>query len=1151
MSEQIEPVSIFYSYAHKDEPIREQLGKHLSGLEQQGRIVGWHDRCISLGTQWADEISTHLRTARIILLLISPDFINSGYCMGTELKEAMRLHEEGKARVVPILVRSVNYDDLAFSKIQLLPRDAKPVMEVAKRDRVLAQIAKEIRSIVTEFNGSKEQSQAVKKLANGYTEEQLTKDIAVYTTYLTETLRRLKIRGVIPKDRGHKNEDPELNDIFVPLRAIVQSHPDAQQLMLWEFEDKQSAKKQQQYPIVPLLEQYACAVLLGGPGSGKSTVMRHLAWSHAAACRADGDTIGIPLLTGKLIPLRIELRRLSDDRKYRLNYNFLSYTVEMLERNNIKINAHMFEECLKQKRMLLLFDGLDEVATLDERKRLVEEIEHFTLRYPGNHVVVTSRPVGYELASCSRHLFAHATVQSFDDEQINEFLRRWYTYVLQLSPIPYEEQQEIEALTRTLKENTRLHKLAENPLLLTAIAALYRSTRLPDKRVQVYDKCAELLLETWAKLKGTDIRWKEMRMVKEDQYACLAHLGYVLHQRSQQDQEDSKRDKDSAVDVPARFIQKEIEIFLASKRLITEVAEQRLEARRFLDLVRVEAGLIVERGTDENTEPLYGFVHRTFQEYFAAVDVYERYQQEEDPTIISAFLQEHLHNSHWREVILLLLGKLKSKPVTNQLRKILYGEIQTTYSQYAELIEYNLFFVSQCLIEEMSVEMDLADKVISCLGHLVRDAQIDLLRTNALDNLNKIMQTRQYAALSRKELLCILKEDLPVRRDVASILLRNSIDGSEEKFAAMEALQELLQSSYDIAIPAAKALYEASLANSEERQQASQFLLQLIQGSDVSVDQGIQAAEALHEVSSVGTEEREQAVQFLLQLLHRADLSFEQIDLMWLYNFKGEEREQAAEALLELIQRPDLSVGQVIQVIRSLEDNISLNSKLREHVTTILLELMQRSDLSVEQAIQVAEAMPFVSDSSSKLREHVTTILLELMQRSDLPVEQAIQVAEAMQYVSDYEIPIQMLLGLMQRAELSIEQVIQGRRALLGLLLEDENDEEYGEEYDNTLETLQSIGECNTIDAKLRLQAFGSILTVRTSFYEEKVWAAHMLLVLNQKGVVQRYLNEKWNELNHANGTTDMPFIAELAKQDIIPLWIRNSMYQQLHNFLS
>ncbi|TMC16353.1 MAG: toll/interleukin-1 receptor domain-containing protein, partial [Chloroflexi bacterium] len=265
MSEQIEPVSIFYSYAHKDEAIRDQLGKHLSGLEQQGLIVGWHDRCIGLGTQWADEISVHLRTARIILLLISPDFINSGYCMGIELKEAMKLHEEGKAHVIPILVRSANCDGLVFSKIQWLPRDAKPVMEVAKRDRVLAQIAKEIRSIVTELNGTKEHGQTAKELAKGYTEEQLEKDIAVYTTHLTETLRRLKISGVIPKDRGDKNEDPELNGIFVPLRVIVQSRVAGRQSMLSGFEDKSSSEEKQQYPIVPLLEQHSCVVLLGGP----------------------------------------------------------------------------------------------------------------------------------------------------------------------------------------------------------------------------------------------------------------------------------------------------------------------------------------------------------------------------------------------------------------------------------------------------------------------------------------------------------------------------------------------------------------------------------------------------------------------------------------------------------------------------------------------------------------------------------------------------------------------------------------------------------------------------------------------------------------------------------------------------------------------
>src|SRR5690349_813930 len=183
-------------------------------------------------------------------------------------------------------------------------------------------------------------------------------------------------------------------------------------------------------------------------------------------------------------------------------------------------------------------------------------------------------------------------------------------------------------------------------------------------------------------------------MLKEAHYACVAHLGFVLHERSQEKDSNKKGSKeDTASDVPTRFMLREIEHFLNSRKLIGEVAEQRAEAKRFLELMQIEAGLIVERGKDENSEDLYGFVHRTFQEYFAAADVYERYQQEEDPTIISEFLIEHLHDPHWHEVILLLLGKLKRKPVTAQLCQFLEGKIKSRRSQYTDIVQQDLFFV--------------------------------------------------------------------------------------------------------------------------------------------------------------------------------------------------------------------------------------------------------------------------------------------------------------------------------------------------------------------------------------------------------------------------------------------------------------------------
>ena len=74
------PIAVFFSYAHRDEALRNKLADHLRLLERQGIITGWHDRRITGGTEWAGAIDDHLRTAQIILLLISSAFLASDYC---------------------------------------------------------------------------------------------------------------------------------------------------------------------------------------------------------------------------------------------------------------------------------------------------------------------------------------------------------------------------------------------------------------------------------------------------------------------------------------------------------------------------------------------------------------------------------------------------------------------------------------------------------------------------------------------------------------------------------------------------------------------------------------------------------------------------------------------------------------------------------------------------------------------------------------------------------------------------------------------------------------------------------------------------------------------------------------------------------------
>ena len=92
------PTEVFYSYAHEDEPLLGELLKHLGILKRLGVIRDWHDRKITAGTEWKGQIDQHLDAAGIILLLVSPDFIDSDYCWDIELTRALERHRRGRPR---------------------------------------------------------------------------------------------------------------------------------------------------------------------------------------------------------------------------------------------------------------------------------------------------------------------------------------------------------------------------------------------------------------------------------------------------------------------------------------------------------------------------------------------------------------------------------------------------------------------------------------------------------------------------------------------------------------------------------------------------------------------------------------------------------------------------------------------------------------------------------------------------------------------------------------------------------------------------------------------------------------------------------------------------------------------------------------------
>ena len=146
------PIEVFFSYSHKDETLRDELADHLAMLKNQGLIKAWHDREITASSEWAGAIDEHLESAQIILLLISASFLASKYCHDIEMKRAMERHEQKEARVIPIILRPVDWTGALFGKLQALPKNAKPVTSWTDRDEAFTDVAKGIRRLVEEMN---------------------------------------------------------------------------------------------------------------------------------------------------------------------------------------------------------------------------------------------------------------------------------------------------------------------------------------------------------------------------------------------------------------------------------------------------------------------------------------------------------------------------------------------------------------------------------------------------------------------------------------------------------------------------------------------------------------------------------------------------------------------------------------------------------------------------------------------------------------------------------------------------------------------------------------------------------------------------------------------------------------------------------------
>jgi hypothetical protein len=146
--------TVFFSYCHKDEPLRDELEVHLAPLKRQGIIDAWHDRRIDAGDNLAGSISEHLERADIVLLLISPYFLHSDYCFDVEMRRALERHAAGDARVIPVILDPCDWHSAPFGKLLAVPKDGRPITKFPNRHDALLEIAQAVRKAAESMKGN-------------------------------------------------------------------------------------------------------------------------------------------------------------------------------------------------------------------------------------------------------------------------------------------------------------------------------------------------------------------------------------------------------------------------------------------------------------------------------------------------------------------------------------------------------------------------------------------------------------------------------------------------------------------------------------------------------------------------------------------------------------------------------------------------------------------------------------------------------------------------------------------------------------------------------------------------------------------------------------------------------------------------------------
>ncbi len=364
-------------------------------------------------------------------------------------------------------------------------------------------------------------------------------------------------------------------------------------------------------------------VVLGDPGSGKSTLCRYLALRAASA-----ETPRVPLL----IPLRDYIRQ-------GLQGRLLAFAAaELSTRLAVRVEEETLEALCRDGQALMLVDGLDEVVEPGQRETVRQALAAFAEAWPKVPVIATSRVVGYDRAPLPGHTFRHLRLSPFNDAQLEAFVGRWMEAAEPADPIARERGR--AGLLAALEAEPRAKELARNPLFATLIALVHRAeARLPGERAKLYELVVRTLLETWPAEQGRRFAHLDEGRQRE-----------VLERLALRMQEGRQKGSGEGVSIEREALVEALAELLAERELADRSAEARVLARRWVDHLESSTGLFVEQQPG-----VFAPLHLSVLEYLAARALFTRESREGDEAV-AEFVVSHLGRAEWEETLLLMMG---------------------------------------------------------------------------------------------------------------------------------------------------------------------------------------------------------------------------------------------------------------------------------------------------------------------------------------------------------------------------------------------------------------------------------------------------------------------------------------------------------------